>query len=66
MTITIYSCGKDLPKIEEDSICTMKNMLKWFRLNYLKANPGKFHLMVLDDKTCHKQILKINFNLCSV
>ena len=23
----IYSCGKDLHKIKEDSICTMKNML---------------------------------------
>ena len=39
---TIYSCGKDLPKIKEDLICTVKNILKWFRLNSLKANPGKF------------------------
>ena len=27
---TVYSCGKDLPKIKEDLICTMKNTLKWF------------------------------------
>ena len=32
---TVYSCGKDLPKIKEDLICTMKNILKWFRLNIL-------------------------------
>ena len=30
---TIYSCGKDLPKTKGDLICTMKNILKWFRLN---------------------------------
>ena len=29
---TIYSCEKDL-KIKENLTCTMKNMLKWFRLN---------------------------------
>ena len=36
---TIYSYGKDIPKFKEDLICTMKNILKWFRLNSLKANP---------------------------
>ena len=29
---TTYLCGKDLPKINKDLICTMKNILKWFRL----------------------------------
>ena len=57
---TVYSSGKDLPKIKEDLICTMKNILKWFRLNSLKANPGKFQFMILGDKTCYKHILKIN------
>ena len=55
-----YSCGKDLPKIKEGLICAMKNILKWFRLNSLKANPGKFQFMILGDKTCYKHILKIN------
>ena len=32
---TIYSYGKDIPKFKEDLICTMKNILKWFRLNIL-------------------------------
>ena len=36
---TAYSYGKDLPKIKKGLICTMKNLLKWFRLNSLKANP---------------------------
>ena len=35
---TTYSYGKYLPKIKEDLLCTMKNILKWFRLNSLKVN----------------------------
>ena len=57
---TVYSCGKDPAKVKEDLICTMKNVLKWFMLNSLKANPGKFQFMILGDKTCYKHILKIN------
>ena len=38
----------------------MKNMLKWFSLIYLKANPGKFQLRSLSNKTCYEHILKIN------
>ena len=35
-------------------------MLKWFSLIYLKANPGKFQLRSLGNKTCYEHILKIN------
>ena len=38
----------------------MKNILKRFRLDSLKANPGKFQFMILGNKTCYKHILKIN------
>ena len=41
-------------------IFTMKNILKWFRLNSVKANPEKFQCMILGDKTCYKHILTIN------
>ena len=41
---TIYSRGKKLPKIKEDFTCTMKNILKWFRLISLKANRQSFNL----------------------
>ena len=57
---TVYSRGKGLSKIKEDLIFTMKIVLKWFMLNSLKANPGKFQYMILGDKTCYKHILKIN------
>ena len=57
---TIYSCENDLPEIKDSLICTMKNILKWLRLNSLKDNPGKFQFMILGDKTCYEHILKIN------
>ena len=38
----------------------MKNILKWFRLNSLKANPGKFKFMMVRDKSYYKYILKTN------
>ena len=56
----IYSCGKDLPKIKEALIGTMKNILKRFMLNSLKANPGKLQFMILGDKTYYEHVLKIN------
>ena len=40
----------------------MKNVLTWFMLSSLKANPEKFQFMILGDKTCYKHILKINLN----
>ena len=46
--------------IHVEKIYTMKRILKWFRLNSLKANPGKFQFMILGEKTCYKHILKIN------
>ena len=38
----------------------MKNILKWFKLNSLKTNPGMFQYMILGDNTFYKHILKIN------
>ena len=60
ITNTIYLCGKDVLKIKEDLICTMKNTLKWFSLHSLKVNPVKFQFMILGDKTCYEHILKIS------
>ena len=63
---TVYSYGKDLAKIKEDLISTIKNVLKWFMLYSLEANPGKFQFMILGDKTCCKHILKINSTVFSL
>ena len=57
---TLYSCGKWLTEIKENLVSDTKSILNWFRLNSLKANPGKFQFMILGDKSHHKHVLKIN------
>ena len=47
---TIYDCGEDLSNILENLKCDMKILLKWFRINSLQANPGKFQFMILRKK----------------
>ena len=49
---TLYSSGTELSSILEN--------LKWFRINSLKANPGKFQFMILGKKQCNKVKLIIN------
>ena len=53
-------CGKRLTEIKENLVSDTKSILNWFRLNSLKANPGKFQFMILGDKSHHKHELKIN------
>ena len=43
---TIYDCGKDLSNILENLKHDMKILLKWFRINCLQANRGKFQFMI--------------------
>ena len=43
-------------------ICDTNSILNWFRLNSLKANPGKSQFMVLGDKSHPEHILKMNSN----
>ena len=40
----LYSCGERLTEIKENLVSDTKSILNWFRLNSLKANPGKFQL----------------------
>ena len=39
---TLYSCGEGLTEIKENLFFDTKGILNWFRLNSLKANPGKY------------------------
>ena len=39
----------------------MRNLLYWFKINSLKANPGKFQFMILGKMNCLKYSLKIGF-----
>ena len=38
----------------------MKNLVKWFMLNSLKAKLGKFQFLIFGDKTCYKHISKFD------
>ena len=58
--ITLYLCGKWLTEIKKNLVSDTKSILNWFKLNSLKANPGKFQFMILGDKSHHKHVLKIN------
>ena len=43
---TLYS-KKSLTDIKENLVSDTKSILNWFRLNSLKANPGRFQFMIL-------------------
>ena len=43
---TLNSSGIELSSIFENLKHDMKTILKWFRINSLKANPGKFQFMI--------------------
>ena len=53
---TIYDCGEDLCNTLENLKPDMQILLKWFRINSLQANPGKFQCMILGKKTKFGQI----------
>ena len=44
---TLYSCDKKLENIFVHLKINLKNVLYWFQVNSLKANPGKFQFMIL-------------------
>ena len=57
---TLNLCGESLTEIKENLISGTKSILNRFRLNSLKANPGKFQLMILGYNSHHKHNLKTN------
>ena len=57
---TLYSYEERLTERKDNLIFDTKSILNWFRLNSLKANPGKFQFMILGDKSHHKHISKVN------
>ena len=57
---TIYDCGKDLPNILENLKHDLTILLKWFIINSLQANPGKFQFMILGKKKRNSFKLIIN------
>ena len=57
---TIYSCNNNLQTILKNLKHDMGNVLKWFKVNSMKANPKKFQFMILGKSTRQTIILNIN------
>ena len=47
---TLRSCGNILGDILHNLKFDLEHILKWFKVNSLKPNPGKFQLMILGTK----------------
>ena len=48
----MYSCSQDRETVIENLTYDVKNVLTWFKINSMKANPEKFQFMILT-KTRH-------------
>ena len=59
---TLYSCDKKLENIFVNLKIDLKNVLYWFQVNSLKANPGQFQFMILGDKKNNTFVLNIHDN----
>ena len=57
---TIYDCGEDFSNVLENLKNYLKILLKWFRINSLQANPGKFQFIILGKKNRNSVNLIIN------
>ena len=44
---TLYFCSQDLQTAIENLTYDVKNVLTWFKINSMKANPEKFQFMIL-------------------
>ena len=57
---TLHSCGANLKtefeKLEHDA----SKLLRWFKINPMKANPEKFQFMILSKKSYQPQKLSVN------
>ena len=47
---TLYSDGKNIENVISDLKTDLVGVMEWFKINSLKANPGKFQCMVLGYK----------------
>ena len=57
---TIHRRDSDLELVLEDLQHDTKNLLNWFKINWMKPNPGKFLFMILGKATRLPFPLNIN------
>ena len=59
---TLYSSNKELELVFRNLESDLNNVLAWFNINSLKANPEKFQFMVLGTKEADSFVLNIGKN----
>ena len=47
---TPYSCATDIPSLPLEVQASATKLFRWFKNNYLKANPGKSHILLSPNK----------------
>ena len=60
---TLYFCSQDLQTVIENLTYDVKNVLTWFKINSMKANPEKFQFMILSKTRRPKCNLLIDSNV---
>ena len=41
-----YSCATDIPIVAMELQACATKLFRWFKNNHLKANPGKYHILL--------------------
>ena len=57
---TLYSCNKNLEHVFSNLKYDLRNVLDWFKVNSIKANPSKFQFMVLGVKNIVHFTINVN------
>ena len=57
---TLYSVGKNIENVTSDLKTNLVGVMEWFKINSLKANPGKLQFMVLGNK--YERFFNIHIN----
>ena len=59
---TLHSSNKEFELVSRNLESDLNNVLTWFNIDSLKANPGKFQFMVLGTKEADSFVLNIGKN----
>ena len=47
---TPYLCVTDIPSVVLELQASTTKLFRWFKNNHLKANPGKYHILLIGSK----------------
>ena len=63
---TIYSSAKSMDEVLNNLTFDLENIMKWFKLNHLVANPDKFQMMILGSVKQTLDLEKVAINVDGV